>query len=134
VSKNSFSEFVDFIFENICPHLSIWKESKQLRYKITKTLYLLCQRQKIKISMNPLMTQTKVFIIIFYDIIFSLNMNLFAVLCCDELLVKIFADEEEVEQAERMANWAAIKDLVEEDANEKRKLTYSPGICQGPGQ
>ena len=77
---------------------------------------------------------SKVFIIIVYDIIFTQNMNLFAVLCCDEVLVKIFADEEEVEQAERMANWAAIKDLVEEDANEKRKLIYSPGICQGSGQ
>ena len=33
------------------------------------------------------------------------------------------ADEEEVEHAERMANhWAAINDLVEEGANEKRKL------------
>ena len=41
----------------------------------------------------------------------------------------IVADEEEVEHAERMANWAAIKDLVEEDSNEKRKLVYSPGIC-----
>ena len=66
---------------------------------------------------------------------YSWNINLFVVLCCDdELLVKIVADEEEVEHAERMANWTAIKDLVEKDSNEKRKLVYSPGICQGPGQ
>ena len=33
-----------------------------------------------------------------------------------------------------MTNWAAINDLVEEDENEKRKLVYSPGICQRPGR
>ncbi len=42
--------------------------------------------------------------------------------------------EEVIEHDERMANWAAIHNLVEEDAHEKRKLTFSPGVSQGPGR
>ena len=34
----------------------------------------------------------------------------------------------------RMANWAEIKGLVEEDAHEKRKLIFSPGVSRGPGE
>ena len=75
------------------------------------------------------MIQTKVFLSIFLSHHVSWNIFLFAGFC-DELFVKIVADEEEVEHAERMANWAAIKDLIEEDANEKRKFVYSPGICR----
>ena len=38
--------------------------------------------------------------------------------------------EEEFEHDERIANWAAIQNLVEDDAHEKRKLVFSPGVSQ----
>ena len=64
----------------------------------------------------------------------NMHISVCRFLSSDELFVKIVADEEEVEHAWRMTNWAAINDLVEEDENDKRKLVYSPGICQRPGR
>ena len=42
--------------------------------------------------------------------------------------------DEEIEQEERMASWTAIKELVDDEASEKRKFIFSPGDVQGPGQ
>ena len=60
-------------------------------------------------------------------------MNLFVVLSCEELLVKIFADEEEVEHAERMANGLPLK-IESKKMQIKKGSPFTPGICQGPGQ
>ena len=52
----------------------------------------------------------------------------------DPIFALSISAEEEIKYSERLANWAEIKGLVEEDAHEKRKLIFSPGVSQGPGQ
>ena len=59
---------------------------------------------------------------------------IFEVLFDDELFAISLTADEEFDHGERMANWTTIKDLVEDDAHEKRKLIFSPGVSQGPGQ
>ena len=53
-----------------------------------------------------------------------------------ERLQKLLEAQDEAHKAELVRlNWAEIKALVEEDAYEKRKkLIFSPGVSQGPGQ
>jgi hypothetical protein len=58
-----------------------------------------------------------------------------AALCDKDLIFALSINiEEEIGYSERSANWAEIKALVEDDAHEKRKLIFSPGVSQGPGQ
>ena len=43
--------------------------------------------------------------------------------------------EEEVKHAERMATWAAINDLANNDAEHgKKEAFYSPGVSGSPGE
>ena len=58
-----------------------------------------------------------------------------AALCDNDLIFALSVNvEEEIEYSERLANWAEIEALVEEDAHEKIKLIFSPDVSQGPGQ
>jgi hypothetical protein len=58
-----------------------------------------------------------------------------AALCDNNLIFALSVNaEEEIGYSERLANWAEIKALVEDDAHEKRKLIFSLGVSQGPGQ
>ena len=58
-----------------------------------------------------------------------------AALCDNDLIFALSINaEEEIGYSERSANWAKINALVEDDAHEKRKLIFSPGVSQGPGQ
>ena len=58
-----------------------------------------------------------------------------AALCDNNLIFALSVNaEEEIGYSERLANWAEVKALVEEDAHEKRKLIFSPGVSQWPGQ
>ena len=70
----------------------------------------------------------KQFIIIF-------DIRTAAAASCDDLIFALSINaEEEIEDSERSANWAEIKAVVEEDAHEKGKLIFSPGVSPRHGQ
>ena len=92
----------------------------------------------MKIKIKKPLIQAKVSNIILiacYTIYDYFRYKTAAALCDNDLIFALSVNaEEEIGYSERLANWAEIKALVEEDAYVKRKLIFSPGVSQGPGQ